>query len=192
MSLQIRPAGEADVDTLLSLIGELAAYEGVEARMCATPQDLRAALCGPRPRLFARLAYWSGGLAGCIVWYETYSTFAGRAKLFIEDIFVKPDHRGRRIGRALIAEVAKVGIETGCAALQWSVLAWNRPSIDFYRSLGADVSSERLGCILSGSRLQELALERLCCLAEDGSCPSCRAHNDRAVADAPLWGDPVC
>jgi diamine N-acetyltransferase len=191
MSLEIRSVGAADVDTLLALIGELAVYEGVEARMRATPQDYRAALFGPHPRLFAKLAYWSGSLAGCIVWYETFSTFAGRAKLFVEDIFVKPEFRGKRIGRSLIAELARLCLETGCTTLQWSVLAWNRPSIGFYRSIGADVSRERLGCSLSGEVLQELALERVCCLAEDGSCPSCCERGERRT-DQLMWGDPIC
>jgi GNAT superfamily N-acetyltransferase len=193
MSLEIRSVDANDVDALFALVNELAIYEGVEPRMRATPEDYRAALFGPHPRLFARLAYWSGRIAGCIVWYETYSTFAGRAKLFVEDIFVKPEFRSKRIGRSLIAEVAKLCVEAGCATLQWSVLAWNTPSIGFYRSIGADVSRERLGCNLSGEALQELALERICCLAEDGNCPSSHCERCQAARNNELtWGDPIC
>lgn len=193
MSLEIRSATADDVGTLLTLVRELAEYEGVQPQMQATPDDYRAALSGPNPRLFAKVAYWSGKIAGCIVWYETFSTFAGKGKVFIEDIFVKPEFRGKRIGRALIAELAKLCMETGYAQLQWSVLAWNKTSIGFYRSTGAKVSRERLGCSLVGDALQELALERICCLAEDGNCSSSHCERcDLGRSWTTNWSDPVC
>jgi diamine N-acetyltransferase len=143
--------------------------------------------------LFAKLAFCAGKIAGCVVWYETFSTFAGRAKLYIEDLYVRPEFRGKSIGKALIAELAELCVAKAYHRLQWSVLGWNKDSIGFYGAIGAEISGERLGCNLSGQALITMASHRVCCLAEEGNfrsaeCSKCLKRD----MDGVQWGDPIC
>jgi GNAT superfamily N-acetyltransferase len=133
----IRMAAPADVETIAGLVRELAIYEKLEQHARASPDDFRRHLFGPRPAAEAALAEIDGQAVGFALWFSTFSTFRGQPGLYLEDIFVKPESRGRGIGKALLAAVAAKAVERGCGRLEWSVLDWNAPAIGFYRSLGA-------------------------------------------------------
>jgi GNAT superfamily N-acetyltransferase len=133
----IRPAGPEDAELLVNLVRELAAYEKLEHQARATPDAFRRHLFGPRPAAEAAVAELEGEPVGFALWFNTFSTFRGEPGLYLEDIFVKPSYRGRGIGKALLAAVARQAVERGCGRLEWSVLDWNSPAIGFYRSLGA-------------------------------------------------------
>jgi GNAT superfamily N-acetyltransferase len=137
MNFTIRPSRPDDAETLVALIRELAVYEKLEQYALAEPEALRAHLHGPRPFAEAIVAEMAGEAVGFALYFSTYSTFRGQPGLYLEDIFVRAPHRGRGIGKALLATVAKVAVERGCGRLEWSVLDWNAPSIGFYQSLGA-------------------------------------------------------
>lgn len=133
----IRPSRPDDAETLVALIHELAVYEKLEQYARADPDDLRAHLHGPRPFAEAIVAEAAGEVVGFALFFSTYSTFRGQPGLYLEDIFVREPHRGRGIGKAMLATVARIAVDRGCGRLEWSVLDWNAPSIGFYRSLGA-------------------------------------------------------
>jgi GNAT superfamily N-acetyltransferase len=134
---ELRPVTEHDVPILLRLVKALAEYERLTELVVATADELRRGLCGPDSIAQAVLA-WSGDEAvGFAVWYETFSTFRGRKGLYLEDIFVVPEHRGRGLGKALIQHVAAIACQQGCFRLEWEVLRWNTPAIGFYERLGA-------------------------------------------------------
>ena len=138
----IRPARPDDAELLVNLVRELAVYEGLEQFVLATPDDLHRHLFGASPAAEAAIAEVDGVAVGFAVWFGTFSTFRGQRSFYLEDIFVKPDFRGRGIGKALLATVARRAVETGCRRMDWSVLDWNTPAIEFYRSLGARPLSE--------------------------------------------------
>jgi len=137
MTATIRPCRPDDAETLVRLVHELAVYEKLEQYALATPESFRAHLFGPRPAAEAILAEVDGEPVGFALYFSTFSTFRGQPGLYLEDIFVRERYRGRGIGKALLATVAKTAVECGCGRLEWSVLDWNTPSIGFYRSLGA-------------------------------------------------------
>src|SRR5262249_1117805 len=122
---------------LVNLIRELAVYEKLEQHAQATPDDLQRHLFGARPAARAILAEVDDGVVGFALWFTTFSTFCGKPGLYLEDLFVKPEYRGRGIGKALLAAVARQAVLEGCARLEWSVLDWNADAIGFYRALGA-------------------------------------------------------
>jgi GNAT superfamily N-acetyltransferase len=136
-TLVIRPAIRGDVATILSFIRQLAAYERLEDAVEATEAALEATLFGPRPAAEVLIASLGGRDVGFALYYETYSTFLARRGLHLEDLFVVPDARGRGIGRALLTQLARVAESRECGRLEWAVLTWNAPAIEFYRSLGA-------------------------------------------------------
>lgn len=136
-ALSIRPAAADDAPLVLSLIRELAAYEHLQHEVTASVDDLHRTLFGPEPCARVLLAFWDGRPAGLAIYFFNYSTFRGRAGLYLEDIFVKPGFRSRGIGKALFAQLSRVAIERGCARFEWSVLDWNQPAIDFYKKAGA-------------------------------------------------------
>jgi GNAT superfamily N-acetyltransferase len=138
----IRSCQPDDVATLLSLVRGLAEYEHLEAYVRATEDDLRAHLFGPRPSATAILAEVDGVAAGFALYFPTFSSFRGRQGVWLEDIFVRPEYRGHGIGKALIATVARIAVETGSGRLEWCVLDWNEPAIGFYRGLGATFHHE--------------------------------------------------
>ena len=136
-AIRLRPAVPADVPAILELIRGLAEYERLAHEMVATAADLEAALFGPRPAAEVVLAECDGQVAGFALFFVSFSTFLGRPGLYLEDLFVRPDFRGRGIGRRLMTRLAALAVERGYGRFEWSVLDWNRPAIDFYRSLGA-------------------------------------------------------
>ncbi len=137
MHATIRPCRADDSETLVNLVRELAVYEKLEQHARATPEAFRAHLFGPRPSAEAFLAEVGGEPAGFALVFSTFSTFRGQPGLYLEDIFVRPPYRGRGIGKALLATVARLAVDRGCGRLEWAVLDWNAPAIGFYRGLGA-------------------------------------------------------
>jgi GNAT superfamily N-acetyltransferase len=133
----IRPARPDDCGTIAYLIRELAVYERLEDQAKATAEDLRRNLFGPRPYAEALVAEVEGDAAGFALFFHNFSTFRGQPGIYLEDLFVRPAFRARGIGRAFLAHLARLALERGCGRLEWAVLDWNEPAIQFYRSLGA-------------------------------------------------------
>lgn len=156
-ALTIRRAGVADVPLILAFIRELAVYEHLEHEVVATQADVHAALFGPRPPAEVALACLDGQPVGFALYFHTFSTFVGKSGIYLEDLFVRPEARGRGAGKRLFAYLAKTALERGCARLDWAVLDWNEPSIGFYRSLGAVDQSEWTTYRLDGVALARLA-----------------------------------
>ncbi|MCG6871998.1 MAG: GNAT family N-acetyltransferase [Gammaproteobacteria bacterium] len=157
MSLEVAPAEPADVPLVVSLIRELAEYERLAHEVVARPEDVQAALFADPPAAFARLARWDGEPAGFAVCFPNFSTFLGRRGMYLEDLYVRPAFRGRGIGRALLASVAAQSVAQGCERLDWAVLDWNQPAIDFYQSLGARLQRDWRLFRLEGSALRRFA-----------------------------------
>ena len=133
----IRPARPDDVPTIASLIRELAVYEKLEDQAKATDEDLARHLFGDRPAAEVLIAEVEGAPVGFALFFSTFSTFRGQPGIYLEDLFVRPEHRGKGIGKALLASLAKLAVDRDCGRLEWAVLDWNTPSIEFYRSQGA-------------------------------------------------------
>ena len=159
MSLAIRAAVPADSALIFALMRELADYEKLSGDVDATPEAIAAALFAREPRLFCDIAEWNGEPAGFAVWFLNFSTFRGRHGIYVEDLFVRPAFRKRGIGKALMARLARRCVDEGWARFEWAVLDWNAPSIEFYRSIGAQVMDEWRICRLSGEALQAFANE---------------------------------
>jgi len=153
----IRPAARADVPALLELIGELADYERLRDQLVADASLLERHLFGERPVAEALLAETGGAAAGYALFFPTFSTFLGRPGIWLEDLFVRPAHRRAGIGRALLAEVARLAVERGCGRLEWSALDWNEPALAFYRGLGAQRLDEWRLHRISGEQLTAFA-----------------------------------
>jgi diamine N-acetyltransferase len=139
--LTIRAAANADLPTVMGLIRDLAAYEKLLDDVDATEARLGMALFDAQPRVFCELAEWTTAQgtasAGFAIWYYSFSTFRGRHGIYLEDLFVRPDYRGRGIGRRLLEALAQRCVRENLARLEWAVLDWNEPALKFYRSLGA-------------------------------------------------------
>lgn len=159
MTPLLRPATEADLPDILRLIRGLAAYEKLLHKAVATEEDLRALMFGPRAHAHAIMAIAEPGQAavGIAIYYYTISTFAGRPGLFLEDIFVEPAYRGLGLGLALFRELAQVAVAENCVSIEWRVLDWNQPAIDFYERLGATRMTEWHVRQLQGDALASLA-----------------------------------
>jgi GNAT superfamily N-acetyltransferase len=157
MSITIRRARPGEAALVLSFIRELAEYEKLRHELEATAADLDAALFCDDPRLFCEIAEWQSEPVGFAVWFFNFSTFRGRSGIYLEDLFVRPAHRGRGLGKALLVHLAQQCVANGGDFLQWAVLNWNTPSIDFYKSLGAVMLDEWTGCRLAGPALSTLA-----------------------------------
>lgn len=157
--LAIRASRPDDAAAIHALICELADYEKLRHEVDATVADIERDLFGPNPRVFAEVAEWNGEVAGFSLWFYNYSTFRGRHGIYLEDLFVRPAFRGKGIGKALIVNLAKRCVAEGLPRFQWSVLDWNKPSIEFYESLGAKITPEWLGCRVEGDALAKLAAE---------------------------------
>jgi GNAT superfamily N-acetyltransferase len=153
----IRSATEQDVPIILDLIKQLAEYERLTDRVVATEQRLRDTLFGKRPAAEVLLASHDGETVGFAVFFTNYSTFLAKPGLYLEDLFVKPHARGKGIGKALLARLAKIAIERDCGRVDWSVLNWNEPSIRFYEVLGAVPLSDWTTYRLTGESLVKLA-----------------------------------
>jgi diamine N-acetyltransferase len=159
VNLAIRAAVPADAALIFALVRELADYEKLSGEMDATPEAIAAALFAREPRLFCDIAEWNGEPAGFSVWFLNFSTFRGRHGIYVEDLFVRSAFRKRGIGKALMARLARRCVDEGWARFEWAVLDWNVPSIEFYRSIGAQVMDEWRICRLSGEALQAFANE---------------------------------
>jgi len=157
MALTIRRARPDEAGLVLSLVRELAEYEKLLHEFEATEVMIGAALFGEDPRLFCEVAEWNGEPAGFAVWFINFSTFSGRSGIYLEDLFVRPAQRGKGIGKAMLAHLARECVANGWSRLQWSVLDWNTPSIEFYKSLGADLMEEWTICRIGGPALAALA-----------------------------------
>jgi GNAT superfamily N-acetyltransferase len=155
--LHLRPATRADVPLILSLIRELATYERDADAVVATEEALLRDGFGERPLFQATIAEWSGTPVGFAFWFFAYSTWRGQPTLYLEDLFIRPDARGRGIGKETMRYLARTALDTGCGRFVWQVLDWNEPSIRFYESLGAKVVHEWLTCRLDGEALRALA-----------------------------------
>jgi GNAT superfamily N-acetyltransferase len=156
-SLTIRPATPADVPALLVLIRELAEYERLLHAVTADEALLHEALFGARPAAEAVLAREGQSVVGFALWFHNFSTFVGRRGLYLEDLYVRPEYRGRGYGEALLAHLGRVALDRGCGRLEWAVLDWNRRAIDFYQGMGAVPMSEWTVYRVTGERLVELA-----------------------------------
>jgi GNAT superfamily N-acetyltransferase len=135
--LVIRPATVADVPIILELIRELAAYERAPNEVVATEEQLANVLFGPRPAAEVQLAFEGKTPVGFAIFFHNFSTWLGRPGLYLEDLFVRPESRGKGYGRALLVHLAKIAHDRGCGRMEWAVLDWNDPAIQFYRTLGA-------------------------------------------------------
>jgi len=155
--LRLRDAMEADVPLVLHYVRALAQYEKLLHEVRATEEDFRRLLFGSPARAAALIAERAGAPCGFALWYYSVSTFDGRPKLYLEDVFVDPAARGKGIGRAIFAELARRAIAAGCSRMEWSVLDWNAPSIAFYRSIGALPREGWTVQRLSGGALRALA-----------------------------------
>jgi GNAT superfamily N-acetyltransferase len=157
VSAVIRAARPDDSALIFALVRELADYEKLTSEVDATPEAIAAALFAREPRLFCDIAEWNGEAAGFAIWFLNFSTFRGRHGIYLEDVFVRPAYRQRGIGKALLARLAARCVEQGYARFEWAVLDWNKPSIDFYRSIGAQVMDEWKICRMSGEALKAFA-----------------------------------
>lgn len=153
----IRPATPADCAEILRLIGELAVYEKLEHMAVGTEEKLREMLFGPRPAAETLIAERGGRAVGFALYFTTFSTFLCKPGLYLEDLFVEPAHRGAGIGKALLRRLAALARERDCGRLEWRVLDWNEPSIEFYRALGATVMKEWLLVRMTEAEFSRLA-----------------------------------
>jgi len=159
-SFSIATATPADIPEIQALVRALADYERLDAACVSTEADLRDALFGSRPAAEALIARKNGislPAAGFALFFHTFSTFLGRRSLWLEDLFVRPEHRGAGIGRALLTALAAIARERGCGRFEWAVLDWNQSAIRFYQGLGAVVLPDWRIARVTGSALERLA-----------------------------------
>lgn len=157
MSVTIRVATVADAPLILSFIRELAEYERLLDEVTAAETDIRRDLFGENPRCFCDIAEHDGRPVGFALWFYNYSTFRGRAGIYLEDLFVRPEARGIGAGRALLRKLAQRCVDADLGRLEWAVLDWNAPAIAFYDRLGAGAMTEWTVRRLDGEALQRLA-----------------------------------
>lgn len=138
----IRPATPSDLSVIAQLIRELAAYERLADKVVLNEAKLGEHLFGARPYAEVLLAEDAGAVVGLALFFHNYSTFGGRPGIYLEDLFVRPESRGKGLGKALLVALARLAVERDCCKVEWSVLNWNEPSIRFYRSLGAKPQDE--------------------------------------------------
>ena len=155
--INIRSAMPSDTRVIYALVRELAVYENLLNVVDATERMIGDALFGQSPRAFCELAEWDGEVAGFSLWFYNFSTFRGRHGIYLEDLFVRPDFRGKGLGKALIVSLARRCVAENLARFEWSVLDWNAPSIAFYKALGATMQDDWTGCRVTGDALAALA-----------------------------------
>jgi GNAT superfamily N-acetyltransferase len=155
--MRVRPAVPADAGLIHGFIRDLADYEKLLDEVTASEADTAAALFGENPRVFCDIAEDEGEAVGIAVWFYNYSTFWGRHGIYLEDLFVRPQARGKGAGKALLANLARRCVDEGLGSLDWAVLDWNAPSIAFYDSLGAESMNDWIMRSLHGEELKRLA-----------------------------------
>ncbi len=158
-SLSIRPATVADVPIVLELIRELATYERAPNEVTATEEQLVDVLFGPRPAAEVLLAFEKETPVGFAVFFHSFSTWLGQPGLYLEDLFVRPEKRGKGYGRALLVHLAKIARDRGCGRMEWAVLDWNEPALKFYKKLGAAPLDEWTVFRLTRDGIAKLAKE---------------------------------
>jgi GNAT superfamily N-acetyltransferase len=156
-NFQIREAEVEDVPIILELIRDLATYERAPDEVSATEKQLVDVLFGERPVAEVLLAFEAESPVGFAVYFYNFSTWLGRPGLYLEDLFVKPEKRGKGYGRALLVELAKIARDRGCGRMEWAVLNWNEPAIKFYRALGAKPMDEWTVFRLTRDEIAKLA-----------------------------------
>jgi len=157
--IEIRPATADDAPLILQFIRGLAEYEKLAHEAIATEAGLHATLFGPRPQAGVILAFDAGEPVGFALFFHNYSTFLGKHGLYLEDLFVKLEARGKGVGRALLVYLAKIAKARDCGRFEWSVLDWNEPAIEFYKSLGAKPLDDWTIFRVTGEALDQLANE---------------------------------
>jgi GNAT superfamily N-acetyltransferase len=155
----IRPATEADAATILDLIKELADYEKLAHAVVATEDDIRKSLFGARPFAEALIGECNGRPISFALFFYNYSTFLGKPGIYLEDLYVKPEHRGNGFGRKMLAHIARIAQENNCGRFEWSVLDWNELAIRTYEQLNAKPMKEWILYRLAGEALDQLAAE---------------------------------
>ena len=175
----IRPARPGDVAAIHRLVLGLAEYENSVEEVVASEDDLRRALFGEQPAVFAHVATRDGAVAGFALWFLTFSTWTGRHGIYLEDLYVTPELRGHGYGKALLAELARICVERGYARFEWAVLDWNTPAIGFYRALGAAAMDEWTVQRLAGPALDGVASQAPVGQAPVGQAP------DQVAGDPP-------
>ncbi|WP_184729079.1 GNAT family N-acetyltransferase [Saccharopolyspora phatthalungensis] len=150
----IRRATQADIPAMVELVYELALYEKAPEQCHLTEQQLREALFSPAPALFGHVAEVDGAVVGLSLWFLNFSTWEGVHGIYLEDLYVRPGHRGRGLGKELLQTLARACVERGYARLEWSVLNWNEPAINFYKAVGAIPMDEWTAYRLTGDALR--------------------------------------
>lgn len=156
-NLTIRSASADDVPVILGLIRELADYEKMSNEVVASEESLKASLFGDRRVAEVLIGELDGAAVTFAVFFHNFSTFLGRHGLYLEDLYVKPEHRGKGFGRAMLSRLARIAVERHCGRLEWAVLDWNEPAIGFYRKLGAVPMDEWTVFRITGQPLRKLA-----------------------------------
>lgn len=155
--IQLRLATERDLTTILNFINGLAEYEKLADQVVATEEKLRASLFGAKPYAEVVIAEYQQQAAGFALFFHNYSTFLAKPGIYLEDLFVLPQYRGKGIGKVLLSYLAKLAVERDCGRLEWSVLDWNQSAIDFYQAQGATMLQDWRINRVSGDNLQKLA-----------------------------------
>ena len=156
-AIDIRTANEVDCTLILTFIRQLAEYENALDQVIATEDNLRDALFGKDSKAFALICTVDGLPAGLAIYFFSFSTWLGKNGLFLEDLYVSPEHRGSGAGKALLKHLAGLAVENDCGRFEWNVLDWNQPAIEFYESFGSLPQDEWVGYRLAGDALKEFA-----------------------------------
>lgn len=157
MSITIRQARPTDANAIYDMISELAVYEKAPEEVVTTPDEIKATLFGADSKTEALICEIDGNVAGYAVFFTSYSTWLGRNGIYMEDLYISPDYRGAGAGKALLKYIAQCAVQRKCGRLEWSVLDWNKPAIDFYLSIGALPQSEWVRYRLDGDALLKFA-----------------------------------
>lgn len=157
MSITIRPAQISDIDTILFFIKELAIYEKAEHEVLATPETIKQSMFKEHSGVYGLICELNNQPIGFSIYFFNYSTWLAKPGLYLEDLYVSPEHRGKGAGIALLKALAKIAVDKGCGRFEWSCLDWNTPSREFYESLGAEPQQEWIGYRMSGDTLLTFA-----------------------------------
>jgi len=157
MTFALRPATANDASAIHGFIYELAVYEKEPDAVEATPESIREQMLADRPPFECVIGEEDGTPVGMALYFQSYSTWKGLPGIYLEDLYVQPDHRGKGYGGMLLAELAAIAVERGFARVDWQVLDWNTPSIDFYASVGAEIKRDWIPCRLTEDALAAMA-----------------------------------